>query len=236
LLSIGGSDQTLQLLPHLGFHASHPATCFVRPLRPLCILAPSVHPVSRLLPRLARGMLWDLQAPSGGTDGWNVHRVESGDLSRLSAVLPEPTGNLAVFERGENLFRYFLACPIVPMELYAVERDGRARGYFLLAFALRQTRLVDLWIDSQDPADWRALIQSAFYQAKRSHRSAELVVWASDVALGERLRECGFHARGELPVQMRAPRHPELDAFTLRVHMLDNDAAYRHTGRNEFWA
>jgi hypothetical protein len=35
---------------------------------------------------------------------------------------------------------------------------------------------------------------------------------------------------------VRAPRHPQLDDLTLRVHMLDNDAAYRHTGRNEFWA
>jgi hypothetical protein len=236
LLSIGGSHQTLQLLPHLGFHASHPATCYVRPLHPVYILTPSVHPVSRLLPRLARSMLWDLRAPSGGTDGWKVRRVESGDLSGLSAVLPEPTGNLAVFERGENLFRYFLDCPIVPMELYALERDGRVRGYFLLAFALRQARLVDCWVDSRDPADWRALIQSAVSVAKHTRRSAELAVWGSDTDLSERLRECGFHSRGELPVQVRAPRHPQLDDFTLRVHMLDNDAAYRHVGRNEFWA
>jgi hypothetical protein len=39
-----------------------------------------------------------------------------------------------------------------------------------------------------------------------------------------------------LPVQMLAPRYPDIAATTLRVQMLDNDAAYRHLGRNEFWS
>jgi hypothetical protein len=37
-------------------------------------------------------------------------------------------------------------------------------------------------------------------------------------------------------VQMLVPHHPQLLSANLRVQMLDNDAAYRHPGRNEFWA
>jgi hypothetical protein len=235
LLAIGGSEQTLKLLPHLGFHSSGAATCYVRPLHPARILTPSAHPAATLLPRFARSMLWALQAPSGETNGWGVRPVECSALSSVSAVLPVPSPGTVVLERSEELFRYALACPVSPMALYALERAGHTRGYFLLAFAFRQARLADCWIDSEDPADWRALLQCAVLQAKRHPHAAELAAWGSDAALSERLRECGFHARGDLPVQILAPRNPELTAGTLRVQMLDNDAAYRHGGRNELW-
>jgi hypothetical protein len=236
LLAIGGSDQTLRLLPHLGFRPLGTATCYVRPLRPVRILTSSVHPVSRLLPRFARSVLWSLHAPSGGVDGWSVRRIEAGDLSRVAPLLPAPIGGMGVLERGKDLFHYSLACPIVPMELYAVERGGQARGYFLLSFALRQARLVDYWVSSGDPADSRALVQCAVSQAKQHSSCAELVAWASDVASRNSLLESGFHQRGVLSVQVLASRNPRLTVPALRVQMLDNDAAYLHGSRNEFWA
>lgn len=236
LLAIGGSAQTLQLLPHLGFRPSGAAACYVRPLHPLRILTPSVHPLSRLLPRLARGIWWKLRAPAGGAPGWGVRRMQTRDLSYVRSVLPAPVRDIAVFERGEDLFRYALECPIAPMDLYVIERDGRARGYFLLSFALRQVRLADYWIGSQDPADWRALIQCAVREAMKHPYAAELAVWASDAVSSARLLECGFHLRGTLPVQVLAPRNPEVAACTLRVQMLDNDAVYWHGQRPAFWA
>ncbi len=236
LLAIGGSAQTLRLLPHLGFRPLGTATCYVRPLRPVRILTPSTHPVSRLLPRFARSVLWSLHAPSGGIDGWSIHRIEAADLSRVASLLPAPAGGMGVLERGKDLFHYSLACPIVPMELYAIERAGQPRGYFLLSFALRQARLVDYWVNSGDPADWRALIKCAVAQAKQHSSCAELATWASDAVSSKSLLESGFHQRGALSVQILAARNPQLTIPSLRVQMLDNDAAYLHGGRNEFWA
>jgi hypothetical protein len=236
LLAIGGSEQTLKLLPHLGFSFLGTVSCYVRPLHPARILTSSSHPVATLLPRFARSTWWTLQAPSGDTDGWRARRIPSSELSSVRPVLPVPSSELTVLERSEELFQYLLACPISSMELYALEREGHTRGYFLLAFALRQARLADWWVESSDPADWRALLQCAVEQAKQHPHAAELAVWGSDAALSERLRECGFHFRGDLPVQVKLPRNPELTGRRLRVQMIDNDAAYRHGGLNEFWA
>lgn len=236
LLAIGGSSQTLQLLPHLGFSSVGVATCYVRPLHPIRILTPSAHPISMLLPRFARSVLWTLKAPSGRTDNWNVRRLESSELSRVSTVLPIPRFDVGVFERSEELFRYTLACPIAPMSLYMLERSGKPGGYFVLSFAFRQARLVDCWMDSENPTDWCAMLQCAVMEAKQHPRAAELAVWASDSAFSGRLRECGFHARNELRVQIHAPRNPELTSHALRVQMLENDSAYFHRGCNELWA
>jgi hypothetical protein len=236
LLAIGGSAQTLQLLPHLGFRIRGSATGYVRALHPTAVLAPSVHPTWRVPPRFLRNVWWNLRAPRGGTDGWHVSRVNADELSRVASILPRPMTGMAVLERSEELFRYSLDCPIAAMSLFAMEREGRTRGYFLLTLALRQARLADCWMDSSDPADWRALIQCAVREARRYPDAAELAVWASDPMLSRCLRECGFHARNEVPVQLLGPRDPALLPPALRVQMLDNDAAYWHHGRNEFWA
>jgi len=62
------------------------------------------------------------------------------------------------------------------------------------------------------------------------------VTWASAPLLHAALRGAGFHARFSTPVQIRPSAGAALPAMPLNVHMLDNDAAYFHEGRSEFWA
>ena len=236
LLAIGGSAQTLQLLPHLGYRQCGAVTGFVRPLHPLRLLAPSAHPAWRVPPRIVRSMLWRLQAPRGGVDGWEANRLPADDLARLGSVSPMSGAGSAVLQRSLDLFRYMLECPIADMRLFVMQQTGRVRGYFLLAFAMRQARLADCWMDSEDPADWRALIQHAVREASGHREAAELVAWGSDSLFSRCLRDCGFRARSEFPVQLMVPRDDSLLPPLMRVQMLDNDAAYRHTGRVEFWA
>jgi hypothetical protein len=236
LLAIGGSAQTLKILPHLGFRPCGRAMSYVRTLRPLRILTPSVHNHWRILPRLARSAYWTLTAPSLNTDGWQARPIALRETAAITAVFPTPTRDMAVLERSESLLRYVLQCPSVPMELFALEQGGAVRGYFLLGFAARQARLVDCWVQSTDPADWRALLNCAVLQAKRRPRVAELVAWASDPILSGCMLECGFHARGSQEVGLLAADKSNFPSATVRLQMLDNDAAYRHLGRAEFLA
>lgn len=236
LLSIGGSEQTLQILPHLGFRAFGHATGFVRALYPLRILASGGSPTWKILPRLVRSVFWAAAAPSAVADDWQAHRIGPDEIRAVASDFPVPPRNTAIFERSEILFRYVLTCPMTPIELYAWKRRGIQRGYFLLAFAPGQVRLADCWVHSDDPDDWRAMIGAAVRQALKDSDAAELVTWASDTVLCRSLQECGFHARGAQPIQLLARKDLRIDATTLRVQMLDNDAAYGHRGRAELWA
>jgi hypothetical protein len=236
LLAIGGSAVTRQILPLLGFRPCGSATAYVRTLRPLRILTPSVHTPWRVPARFVRSVVWTLKAPSATSDDWQARPISLNDTQAVASVIPAPTRDLAVLERNEDLFRYALTCPIAPMELYAMEKAGRVRGYFLLSFAPGQARIADCWMESEDAADWRALIHCAVRQAKRNPRAAELVTWASDAALSRCLLECGFHARETVKAQLLAADDSHFPAATVRLQMLDNDAAYRHPGRNEFLA
>jgi hypothetical protein len=236
LLAIGGSAQTLKILPHLGYRTAAPVTTFVRTLHPLRILGPSAHSTWKLPARFARSVFWTLRAPSPALSDWTVSPVPAGEAGALIAVLPVPTEHIAVLERNEALLRHALACPIAPMGLFSVAHGGRVRGYFLLSFVMGQARLADCWIDSQEPSDWRALVHCAVREAKRERRAAELVAWANDPLLTECLLQCGFHARGTEPVQFLAASGVDFPVANLRLQMLDNDAAYRHLGRNAFLA
>jgi hypothetical protein len=236
LLAVGGSMQTLQILPHIGFRPCGTVTGYVRALHPLRILRRGSNPSWRLPLRLARSAFWALTAPSDDGKDWQARRLLRNETGRVACVLPTRMGDAGVLERSEELFAYILTCPIMPMELYALENNGDMRGYFLLALAPGQVRIADCWVDSEDPADWRALIQCAVGRAKQNRDAAELVIWASDPVLSRGLEECGFHPRKVHTVQLLTARDFTIPAATFRVQMLDSDAAFHHPGHAVLWA
>jgi hypothetical protein len=237
LVSVGGSAQTLGILPHIGFRRHGNVSTFVRPLHPLRILQASVNrPTWKRVPRLVRNAFWRLTAPSPHFEDFDVRLSEPHDAAALGTILPKSTPQLAVLERKVELLQHALGCPITQTDLYSLQQGNRLRGYFLLAYAPGQVRLIDSWIDSSDARDWRALIYCAIREAYRDRRSAELVTYASDPELANHLRACGFHSRGAQPIMLLARDGVQIPPTTLRVQMLDNDAAYQHLGRPDFAA
>jgi hypothetical protein len=235
LLGIGGSAATLKIMPLIGYRARGLVTGYVRPLHPLQLLSGVAEPNWKVLPRVARSALWCLTTPRPVDGEWRANRVAVGDVGQLASVLPGREREFAVLERTEGLLRYALACPIVPMTLHALKRSGLLKGYFLLAYAPGQARLVDSWVASEEPEDWRALIQCAVMEASRNREVAELVTWANDPLFAQSLIECGFRARLTVPVYLRATA-AGIAPGMLRLQMLDSDAAYLHAGRFEHWA
>ena len=116
-----------------------------------------------------------------------------------------------------------------------MEKAGRVGGYFMLAFAPGQVRIIDCWMNSQDPADWRAMLNGAIAQARQDPGAAEVVLWASNSLQHGVVQSCGFRARFHLPMQIRASAGTTPSTVGLNVQMLDNDAAYLHEGTSTHW-
>jgi hypothetical protein len=232
LVAIGGGPITRSILPHIGFRPAGTVTAYARPLFPLRIL--HTRPAWKLLPRLARAA-WRRSPPAKPGADWQVRRVGGDEVGQIAAVLPLPTHGSTVTQRNADQLRYVLTCPIVPMQLYAVSKAGRLRGYFLLALAPGQVRIVDCWVDSDESEDWRAMILCAVELAQHQPQAAEFVIWASDPLLATVLRGCGFYARFESPIQVRTSASNSVPEGPLRVQMLDSDAAFLYQGRNEYW-
>jgi hypothetical protein len=234
LYAIGGSADTVKILPQIGFRACGAVSGYVRPLSPLNLWREAGVDSWRIVPRMARSMLWLMTASRPSLAGWSVRPLAESESDQVAPVLPQARAGAAVLERSEALFRYMLACPIVPMMLHAVEYAGRVRGYFLLALAGGQTRLADAWVDSREPTDWCALVGCAVREASRRKEAVELVAWSSAPQLAQALADNGFHQRFTLPVMLRGGAQAAL-APPLRVQMLDNDALYLYEGRDQLW-
>jgi hypothetical protein len=237
LLAIGGSDETRRILPVLGFKSYGDAVGYVRAIRPLRRIIAAPSPTWRLVPQFARSVVWTATARRSIDGDWTAQRVQPPDVEASALPLPCSNTDLAILERSAAVFRYALACPAAPPTLHRIRKAGvGTAGYFLLSFAPGQARIADCWVDSNDPADWRALIQLAVRAAKEDRRAAELVTLSSDPAFSANLVDCGFHARTAEPIRLLATQEARLPETRLRVQMIDNDAAWRHEGRSEFWA
>lgn len=226
MLAVGGTSQTRQILPHLGFRPVGQVTGYVRAIRPWRIFGAAAPFSARLLLRFARSAVWAVGASSRGRGDFRLGRITPETLVDLRPALPAPTGDVAVFSRSEVSLRHALECPLVPMELHALERSGRVQGYFLLAIAGRQARLADCWMVSQDPADWRSLVQCAVQRAGQHPEVAEVTAWASEALLSTCLVQCGFHARNLQPVSLMMRPGSAAPPASVRVQMLETDMAY----------
>jgi hypothetical protein len=236
LLAVGGSEQTLRILPHIGFLPRGTAEGYVRVLHPLRFLGSFGAAWWKLPGRLIRRCLWRLSSPIVPPAGWSIKRITSDDMTTLSEVLRRATVGMGVFERSAGLFRYMLRCPIVPMELYALKNQNGVCGYFLLAFAPGQARIADCWVAGDEPEAWHGLLQFAALQAWGHRDVAELVAWSGDAVMTRALVGNGFHCRNQQPIFLRPAAEEQIIPGRLRVQMLDNDAAYFHHGFAELWA
>lgn len=236
LIDVGGSEASLRALPILGFRECGRATGYVRSLRPLRLLASESRPSLRLMARVGRSALWSMGAPRPiEADGCSVRKVSIDRIRELASIFAKAQPAPLAFERSEALLAYMLSCPIAPMECHLVERSSGPVGYFILAFVGLQARLVDIQSQSDASADLRAVIQCAVCQAGRNAAVAELAAWGSDPLLSHGLEECGFHPRFNLPIWVRSGR-AEFSPESLRVHLMDSDAAYLHEGGGNLWA
>ncbi|MFI4886797.1 MAG: hypothetical protein ACHQIF_14655 [Steroidobacterales bacterium] len=236
VLAVGGSHDTRKILPLMGYVQCGTVSGYVRTISPLAILSRPMPSRWKLVPRMARSLLWSVMAPRTGTVGWRMRPIGSEAIEPICGPASAQRAGMAVFERSPALFHHALSCPIVPAELHGLEKDGRLGGYFVLSHAPGQARIADMWMDSQDPADWRALARAAVDRARTRARLAEVTVWSSDPGLSQVLEDCGFHERLRLPILLQASGSAAIPHDIMRVQMLDSDAFYLYCGGNELWA
>jgi hypothetical protein len=235
IMVAGGSEMTQKILPALGFKSCGEVRRFARPLRPFKRL--TGQPFSwRLGAQFGRSALWNWQAPSARLSNWDTRRILPEEIHSSSIPWPQHYNGGTVMGRTSKEIAYYLRCPATPMELYAVQKDGLTRGYFLLSFAPAQARIADVWMESADASDWQALIQLAVRKAESNKGVAEVVSLAGDPVTIRALIESGFHDRGGSPLRLLACGKKELPDQPVCFRMLDSDAAYLHGKTPEFWA
>lgn len=235
LIAAGGSEDTLRMLPVLGFRRCGISYRYVRTLHPLRYLTSRVQWNWKLLPKFARGALSAMVAPAIERGAWTSRRLTAEQIQTIENVLPRSRDDAVIFKRSVAAFSYFLDCPFASLGLHSVERAGEVRGYFLLVYVLGQARIVDSWMDCDGPDGWTAMVQCAVAAAQNTPGVAELVTTEENPLVSQCLRAAGFRRRGPVAIQLLTKKGLQAPPTCPRVQMLDSDAAYHHPGFAEFW-
>jgi hypothetical protein len=236
IFTSNGSAMALQLLPFMGFKESTTTvTDYVRPVRPWLYLREiGAHVSWRVTARRVRRALWAVRTPSRPRDTRRTREINAEEVATAGIPWPTPKYGSAVLQRPWSVMSYWLRCPAVPMKLYAVEAGSNVEGYFVLAFAPGQARIVDCWLDCDVPSGWDALVSLAVEQARQHEEVAEVAATSSEPLLSQALERCGFRALVSRPLFVRAASAVRLPDVAVRVQMLDDDAAYLHSGVRDF--
>jgi hypothetical protein len=225
LLAIGGSENTQQVLPKLGYQVAGQLCFFARVMRPWRQFRTDPFPRGWKAPaRVARNTLWSWAPIPSAPPGWTCSQIPAFDASHealLTAETPFPSTR-----RTPALMNYLLQCPGAVMSAFVMHHKGDPRGWFVLARVGGVVRIADLRVASSSPEDWRAAYALATRAGLADPEGCELIAAASTPLAEGAIRHSGFRLGRADPVFLLDPKGLLLPHAPLEVSLVDSDAAY----------
>lgn len=229
MIIIGGTGDTRNVLPRIGFQARAELQHYTRVPRPWRHFR-QANPLDWKSPlRLARDYRELMRPAQAAGAALTVRQVE-GFSGVAGAVFPDPgVTRQVVGARTPESLDYFLACPAAKMEAYLFERENAPVGYFLLSRVGRsQCRIADLWIRSAEGQDWTMAYATATSVAAKDPHTTQITVAASSPPQTAALQQAGYRRTHAEPVFVLDPDALLADRSDLAVGLLENDGFYWH--------
>jgi hypothetical protein len=227
LLAVGGSAETQNILPKIGFKRVGDLSMYARPVRPFRQFLRRPVRNAKSAARLARNLAWSRAPLAAVPEGLSAGRVE-----RFECVpVPAAVADAAPARRSPELLNYMLACPGAAFTGFAIREGRETRGYFVLSSVGGQARIADLWTEG----DWTAAFSLAAREAARDPAVCEVAAVASVDRRRSAIQANGFQARGSEPVFLYDPKGLLAEAPPLDVQLLDGDECYLNNPLDPFW-
>jgi hypothetical protein len=227
LLAVGGSADTISILPKLGYRPAARLHFFARVLRPWQQFRSDPFPRGWKAPaRLARNALWSRSGLPAPPAEWTAQSTASFDMSCQPLFDARVHSPFASTRRTPGLMNYLLACPGTVYSAALLRQNGELRGWFVLSRAGGQMRIADLWLDSDLADDWAAAFGLALRTAMDDPEAYEVITSASIPLAVEAAAAAGFRPRHTEPIYTLDPKLLLAPAPGLNVTFLESDLAY----------
>jgi hypothetical protein len=229
VLAIGGSSQARRLLPKMGFKPYGTFEYYGRVIRPFrqYLQRPRPSPL-REVARLGRNVVWSLPPLGAPAREWSAARLDHAGIwldELLSEYAPKA---VCPGRRSAALIDYLLRCPAATCTLYAVACKDVPRGYFILNEVCGQTRVADMFLNSEEPTEWESACRLALKTAASLASTREVVAATSLPWLATVFRRSGFRKCNDRPIMLYDSRRLLTNAPPLQIQMVDSDAFYMH--------
>jgi hypothetical protein len=131
-------------------------------------------------------------------------------------------------KRDHSLLNYFLRCPLSGFSGYTIHTPQQIIGFAVLKVTpqgrLQLGKIVDCWLDTEDPSCWQAAV-AALVDRLRALSADDVTCYATTPSLRAALLWAGFAKSGEKNVCIRDKHRSLPQDLPLGLSMLDRDRA-----------
>ncbi|HTS66839.1 MAG TPA: hypothetical protein VMH28_32670 [Candidatus Acidoferrales bacterium] len=227
LLAVGGSPETVAILPKLGYRRVSDLQFFARVVQPWRQFRSDPFPRGWKAPaRLVRNTLRSRAGLPPIPPDWSAHPVASFDMSCQPLLEARVHSPFPSTRRTPGLMNYLIACPAALYSAALVRQKGELRGWYVVSRAGGQSRIADLWLDSNLVSDWAAAYSLALRAAAGDPATCEVVAAASIPLAIEAAAAAGLRPHHTEPVFALDPKLLLSSAPAINATFLESDLAY----------
>ncbi len=226
MVTIGGSRDTKNILPKLGYKSGGALKRYVRVVRPWLQLRTSRQHNWKTPLRFLRNAVSSFKTLPPTQSGWQASSVPRFETS-LEQVLETRTTDLSARSlRTAAALNYMLDCPAAQFSGFIVSEAKQLRGYFVLVRVGRQARIVDIQIDGRTPDQWRSVCTLAAHAACQDPEICEVIAGTSRKEISEGFEQIGFWPRRVDPIYYYDARNLLAPGTLLELNLIDGDLSF----------
>ncbi len=229
LLAIGGSDDTLRLLPKVAwFAAQADMRWYAGPLKPWRRFLRSPRGW-RDFAKFCRNLQWKLSSKLPPPERWTCRPSRSDDPVFI------PAGDFVPIFRTRAWIDYLSACPAAKCNLWILENEGVPSGHALIANLAGSARVADFALGGPSTLAASTQAFSALIRTLAAQDDILELVAASSLPLDILAFEaCGLRLRKRSPVLLADPKKTFPEKMALEIKPMLNDAFYLYDPANPF--
>ncbi len=230
LLSIGGSEDTLRIMPSVRWFRKLPEMhVWVRPVNAHQYFTKSPQKNARAALKAVRNFAWSLYPPLPSSGEWQCAPVD-----KLNRVF-NPSGSFIAIHRTPEWLNFFLACPTIRFGALVLKHAGQPSGHALVSFAGPQLRIVDFAIDSADEKEWIGALSALIRWGSSQPGICEIATGSSLDSFKHLYAAAGMRFRATRPVYLADPKKIIPEDAALEINFLIGDISFLYDRQYPFW-
>jgi hypothetical protein len=226
--AVDGSAQAQAVFPRLGFEQKPKLAIFRKVLAPFHRLRTTGPGLFRKWAGTAKDVVavWRARTP---TVPQTVElRSTPTFTDAIDCFQRQSSLRVVTCQRDHLLLNYFLRCPLSGFSGWTVHTSQRMIGFAVLTITphgrIRLGKIVDCWLDTEDPSCWGAAV-AALSDRLRALSADDVTCYATTPSLHAALLRNGFAKSWERNVYFRDKQHLLPRDLPFGFSMLDADRA-----------
>jgi hypothetical protein len=226
--AVDGTAQAQALFPRLCFEHKPKLSIFRKVLAPFHRVRTTDHGFLRKWAGTAKDMASVYRSRTPPVPQTVELRSAPAFTQEIDCLLRQSSLRIVTCQRDHFLLNYFLRCPLPGFSGWTIHTRQRMIGFAILKTTqygrIQLGKIVDCWLDTEDPACWQAAV-AALIDRLRAFSADDVTCYATTPSLHAALLWNGFAKSGEQNVLIRDKQQSLPRDLPFGFSMLDADRA-----------